>query len=183
MKAASDDGRLLKKVAPRHRQPLTSKPRSPDWTRDVWLLIFAFSLFVFCSSLYRFLPLRFSLLLSAIHPTAPLPLHSPPSLFLSVNLPSHHSLIKLFHPPSRSSLSDIPLTPHHQDTITLHLFRPSSLGPSALLFSAFSQTQLGSETSGMRVLVKLVERKTWGLVVGRWHRGLRISSGAMLVLV
>ena len=54
MKAASDDARLLKKVAANHRQPLTSKPAFPDWTQDAWLLIFAFTLFVFCSSLYRF---------------------------------------------------------------------------------------------------------------------------------
>lgn len=47
MKAASDGARLLKKVAAGHRQPLTSKPCSPDWTRDVWLLIFASMLLLF----------------------------------------------------------------------------------------------------------------------------------------
>lgn len=47
MKAASDGARLLKKVAASHRQPLTSKPAFPDWTRDVWLLIFAFVLLLF----------------------------------------------------------------------------------------------------------------------------------------
>lgn len=145
--------------------------------------------FDFRSTAFRFLlfalpllPLRFSLLLPAIRPTAPLPVHSPLSLFLSANHQGHQSLIKLFHLPPRSSLPAFHLSPlpgHHR----YYPSRQLSLGPSALLFSAFSQTQLGSETNGMRVLVKLVERKTWGLVVGRWHRGLRISSGAMLVLV
>lgn len=121
---------------------------------------FAFRFLLFALPLS---PLRFSLLLPAIRPTAPLPVHSPLSLFLSANLPSHHSLIKLFHHPPRSSTSRIPSLPHYQDTITLHPFRSPSLGPSAHLFSAFSQTQLGSEKNGFPVLVKLVDRKTLGV--------------------
>lgn len=159
MKAASDDARLLKKVAANHRQPLTSKPRSPDWTRDAWLLIFAFTLFVICSSLYRFC---LSAFLFCFPLSVPPPL-SPLSLFISIHPPSHHSLIKLFSSPFPLFPSGIPSLPHYQDTITLQRFRPSSLGPSALLFSAFSQTQLGSETNGMRVLIKLVERNTLGV--------------------
>lgn len=60
MKAASDGARLLKKVAANHRQPLTSKPAIPDWTRDVWLLIFASPLFAFDfrSTAFRFYAFR-----------------------------------------------------------------------------------------------------------------------------
>lgn len=50
MKAANDGAKLLKKVAASHRQPLTSEPCSSDWTRDVWLLIFASMLLLFALS-------------------------------------------------------------------------------------------------------------------------------------
>ena len=157
MKAASDDARLLKKVAANHRQPLTSKPCSPDWTRDVLLLIFAFSLFVFCSSLYRFC---LSAFLSCFPLSVPPPLFpaTPPSRFfypsiLQVTIP----LLNFFIPlPALTFPHFISL--HYQATITPQPFRPSSLGTPALLFSAFSQTQLGSKTNGLPVLVKLVER-------------------------
>lgn len=110
MKAASDDARLLKKVAANHRQPLTSKPRSPDWTRDVWLLIFAFTLFSFALRSTAFAFPLFSF--ASRYPSHRLfPSHVPFSLFLFVNLPSHHSLIKLFHRPPRSSLSALHLFP------------------------------------------------------------------------
>lgn len=167
MKAASDDGRLLKKVAPSHRQPLTSKPAFPDWTRDAWLLIFAFTLFVFCSLLFALplLPLRFSLLLPAIRPTASF-LPTPPSRFLyppifHVTTPLLNFFISLPALPFSHYISF-----HHQDIIAIQLFRPPSLGPSALLLSAFSQTSLGSETNRMRVLVK------WGMG-GNWRGWLK----------
>lgn len=60
MEAVEIDGRLLKKVAPSQAQPITSKPCSPDWTRDVWLLIFASPLFAFDfrSTAFRFYAFR-----------------------------------------------------------------------------------------------------------------------------
>lgn len=163
MKAASDGARLLKKVAANHRQPLTSKPAFPDWTRDAWLLIFAFTLFVFCSSLYRFC---LSAFLSCFPLSVPPPLFlaTPPSRFFYPSIfQATTPLLNFFiSPPPALLLSAFHLSPlpgHHR----YYPSRQPSLGPSAHLFSAFSQTQLGSETKGMRVLVKSVERKTLGV--------------------
>ncbi len=149
MKAASDDGRLLKKVAPGHRQPLTSKPAFPDWTRTpcFWFSLHRFSLLTFALLL---LPLRFSLLLPAIRPTAPLPSHYPLPLFPLLNQSNHHSLIKLFSSPFPLFPSRIPSLPHYQDTITLHLFRPPSLGPSATSFPLLVKRNLEAQRMDCR---------------------------------
>lgn len=127
MKAASDDGRLLKKVAPSHRQPLTSKPCSPDWTRDVWLLIFAFVLLLFA------LP-RFAL------PTCPPP--NPAPAYQTCPVPLSHrprpSSTQFLSPSYRQPLPHFSFATHHvhpgqshsSNLASVHRsphFRPSSM--------------------------------------------------------
>lgn len=117
MKAASDDARILKKVAANHRQPLTSKPCSPDWTRDVLLLIFAFTLFVFCSSLYRFCLSAF-LFCFPLSVPPPLSLYIPrPHFFYPPTFQATTPLLNFFITlpalPFRHSIS-APLPGHHR---------------------------------------------------------------------